>query len=382
MLKTTPKQANEMISWIKSQFREIDIQYFFDVWDKYWETVYDTNVVIFDMGIPDIFVRTLWEAPYYLFGAIYESDKKTQEIFPQISDPIVKATFSMLSHEIDSKEEKYVIAPVHNISARKALAYIDELGYSTISLQQDGFSYKNNKQFIDEQERFLLQLQTSAKKIITIKNLRPYIKQSTQASKIFKRLNDSDLPTLISTFIRQTYYMVSDIKKWNHEANLFLERIKNNIPSAKKVGLYGSPIYYPNSKIPIILHELGISHYKNLCSVPTPCDYSLIQENNWPQEKNFWKALHGIHYEWIQNTLGHLSNPSEQEIISSKGVVFHLLKGQLLYAYQAEQIEKICIENGVPFVCVETDYVGADAEQIRIRLEAFSELIGQSVPTE
>ena len=49
-----------------------------------------------------------------------------------------------------------------------------------------------------------------------------------------------------------------------------------------------------------------------------------------------------------------------------------------MYAYEAERIEKAAIRAGIPFVCIETDYTNADTEQIRIRLEAFSELLMQT----
>lgn len=58
-----------------------------------------------------------------------------------------------------------------------------------------------------------------------------------------------------------------------------------------------------------------------------------------------------------------------------QGVIYHVLKGQLNYAYEAERLEKAAIKKGIPFVCIETDYTNADVEQIRIRLEAFSELL-------
>ena len=56
-------------------------------------------------------------------------------------------------------------------------------------------------------------------------------------------------------------------------------------------------------------------------------------------------------------------------------VLFHLLKGQLPAAYYANKVEKSCIDEDIPFICVETDYTKADKEQVKIRIEAFTELL-------
>lgn len=138
--------------------------------------------------------------------------------------------------------------------------------------------------------------------------------------------------------------------------------------------LIGSPIYFPNIKLPKILSDLGMTHYENRCSVRMPPDYSSVCQGNM-SVSSMLKRIQEIHYEIVK------SDPAMQIIDNGgsleryQGVIYHVLKGQLNYAYEAERLEKAAIKKGIPFVCIETDYTNADVEQIRIRLEAFSELL-------
>jgi len=109
-----------------------------------------------------------------------------------------------------------------------------------------------------------------------------------------------------------------------------------------------------------------------------PCIYDDLLNSKDMHINSLYSKLHEIHYWAVNQDISHSLTVNADEIKHSSGVIYHLLKGQLSYAYEAEQIEKICIDNGIPFVLIETDYTDADTEQIRIRLEAFTELIMQS----
>ena len=60
---------------------------------------------------------------------------------------------------------------------------------------------------------------------------------------------------------------------------------------------------------------------------------------------------------------------------SIQGVVYHVLRGCLVYDYEYAVLEEEMGKIGVPIIRVETDYNEEDVEQLRIRIEAFLELI-------
>jgi len=61
-----------------------------------------------------------------------------------------------------------------------------------------------------------------------------------------------------------------------------------------------------------------------------------------------------------------------------EGVVYHVLKGQIEYDFELENYEKQFSAYGVPVFRLETDYQYQDVEQLRIRLEAFSEMLAHN----
>ena len=59
------------------------------------------------------------------------------------------------------------------------------------------------------------------------------------------------------------------------------------------------------------------------------------------------------------------------------GIVCHILKGQIEYDFELPRIEKAAEELDIPVFRLETDYQYQDLEQLRIRMEAFGEMLTQ-----
>ena len=59
------------------------------------------------------------------------------------------------------------------------------------------------------------------------------------------------------------------------------------------------------------------------------------------------------------------------------GVIFHILKGQIEYDFELSRLEPLFDRMDIPVFRLETDYQYQDVEQLRIRLEAFAEMLGQ-----
>ena len=57
------------------------------------------------------------------------------------------------------------------------------------------------------------------------------------------------------------------------------------------------------------------------------------------------------------------------------GIIYHVLRGCLVYDYEYLAVEKYFTEKGIPVIRVESDYNEEDVEQLRIRIEAFIEMI-------
>ncbi len=58
-----------------------------------------------------------------------------------------------------------------------------------------------------------------------------------------------------------------------------------------------------------------------------------------------------------------------------QGIVYHVLRGCLVYDYEYQMMEDEFGKLDIPIIRVESDYNEEDVEQLRIRIEAFIELI-------
>ena len=55
-----------------------------------------------------------------------------------------------------------------------------------------------------------------------------------------------------------------------------------------------------------------------------------------------------------------------------------MLKGQIEYDFELERFETLLSKYSIPVFRLETDYQYQDVEQLRIRMEAFSEMLVQN----
>jgi benzoyl-CoA reductase/2-hydroxyglutaryl-CoA dehydratase subunit BcrC/BadD/HgdB len=58
-----------------------------------------------------------------------------------------------------------------------------------------------------------------------------------------------------------------------------------------------------------------------------------------------------------------------------EGVIYHVLKGCHPFDIEMKTIESALQDRGIPMLKVETDYAPQDIEQLRTRIEAFTETL-------
>ena len=385
MDKKYKEQILESMDAVREKAPDIPLDYFFDIWEKFWFGEQKTempSIAVLGTGIPELYIRAAGAKPQFLFGGNYFTNQYAEQVFPQISDPVLKSAGSIIfSGQLACiKDITAMVVPVSNADTRKVLPYFRELGYPVITVEEEPFlNSKVTPKFQSSQMDFVVELQKLTHRPITAKSINAAAKQITNAHNAFKLLKTMKLPQIAKDFIKQTYYLAPDIQQWADRVNrLTAEKLKPMTESRPRLLLIGSPIYFPNVKVPFVLHNVGIRDYENHCGVPNPEDYTeLIKHNHLPLNSMFRK-LHEIHYKSAQNDIANVLYTDTSFLQNADGVIYHLLKGQLMYAYEANQIEKAAIKAGIPFVCIETDYTNTDKEQIQIRLEAFSELLMQS----
>lgn len=169
------------------------------------------------------------------------------------------------------------------------------------------------------------------------------------------------------------------------QLNLELEeRNKNDFLLTRKkqprILVTGSPIAFPNMKLPLLIEEMG-----GLMAADETCmGDRFLYDPLAVCDQSFDGYMRAMATRSIRPCTCPTFQDSSTRLYRLKqmiqdyrieGVVYHVLRGCLVYDFEYQLIEDEMGQLGIPIIRVETDYNEEDIEQLRIRIEAFIELI-------
>nr|WP_321467475.1 2-hydroxyacyl-CoA dehydratase family protein [uncultured Desulfobulbus sp.] len=144
----------------------------------------------------------------------------------------------------------------------------------------------------------------------------------------------------------------------------------------------GSPVIFPNFKLPNLIEELGAVVVADESCVG---DRTLYDPVGHP-ERNLHAQLISLAARYLMPCICPSFAPNEDRLVTLRrmiathrvdGVVYHVLKGCVVYDFEVGRVERALKECNVPVVRIETDYSPEDVEQLRTRIEAFVEMLMQ-----
>ena len=162
------------------------------------------------------------------------------------------------------------------------------------------------------------------------------------------------------------------------------ERVRQNYRITGKklprILLTGSPVVFPNIKLPLLIEETGGA---------LAADETCMGERFLYDPLAVWdRSFDGYMRAMATRSIRPCTCPTfwdsstrlyrlKQMIRDNRvdGIVYHVLRGCLVYDFEYPLIEEEMGKLGIPIIRVETDYNEEDIEQLRIRIEAFVELI-------
>lgn len=147
-----------------------------------------------------------------------------------------------------------------------------------------------------------------------------------------------------------------------------------------RILLTGSPIVFPNVKIPLLIEEMG--------GIVAGDETCMGERGMWDPAVIVDDCFDGMMRALANRALRPCPCPTfadnTQRIYRLKqlikdnqiqGVIYHVLRGCLVYDYEYKKIEEELGALDIPVIRLESDYNEEDVEQLRIRIEAFIELI-------
>jgi benzoyl-CoA reductase/2-hydroxyglutaryl-CoA dehydratase subunit BcrC/BadD/HgdB len=183
-----------------------------------------------------------------------------------------------------------------------------------------------------------------------------------------------------------TYY--DDIARWTENVHNLIAELKKmktegtsvTADDAPRIMLAGSPIIWPNWKIPDIIEESGaLIVADELCSAtraltnPVVVDeYTVKGMMDSVAERYLYPCTCPCFSPNIERDDTLINRIKDYRV---DGVIFHVLKGCHLNALDATRIKRILEDADIPMFTIESEYVMGDYQQIKLRLEAFMEMV-------
>ena len=358
-------------------------------------TAQDTRhpkVVILGSGFPEELVYAFGVTPYWVLGGSLQTGAWAGELAPRDADPVSRSILGFLLGMDEAARDALILLPIVSDSTRK-LAYLLRragLKVHTIDIPpvKDEFAPAKYERQL---ELCVEALSAHTRKRLTLQALRSAAVSVALARQEMSRLIqlDQEKPSLLPASWRMlalnSYYFTDDIHHWTRmlaqlNNRVIISRIYQRHQYHGNVLLAGSPVYFPNYKIPFLLEDVGlhIAAHIDYTAQKTRTALSVKDASNITLSSFARRFYHEdcsgayANNETLQATISQALDDRDIE-----GVVYCVLKGQIEYDFELERLEALCGQRDIPVFRLETDYNQQDVEQLRIRMEAFSEMLRQ-----
>ena len=188
----------------------------------------------------------------------------------------------------------------------------------------------------------------------------------------------------------QCLYFADDIDEWGARIAALreeLEQLCRRYAFPKKdrprVMILGSPVVFPNLKVPQLITSAGMELSAVADSLSLEASVAVPKTGAFVSADALLQQIAQTHLKMIASG-ARVSNEGLYSYfrhlvrqLHPDGIVCHILKGQIEYDFELPRIEKAAEELDIPVFRLETDYQYQDMEQLRIRMEAFSEMLTQ-----
>lgn len=343
----------------------------------------NSDIVVIGSNIPEELVLVSGKMPYWILGGSRVSSIWADDIVPRDTDPVSRSSLGYILTGF--VKNSLILIPLISDSTRK-LAYI--LKSKGLKIHTFHFPPVKDAQSLLEWRRQYELCQDA----VALHLKRPLTKRAIQKSheqifmakrqiQDFIEVSQDTLNGSVRMFILGSYYCTDNLSEWSSQLECLTSKLqkehKHRKNEKRKVLLLGSPVYFPNYKVPFLIEEAGLELFWQ-------ADYTTLSIQGFAGMESIQKKYAADVFYRNDTSSAYVKNTSLysciEKLLKEKeidGVVYHVLKGQIEYDFELERFEELFEKLDIPVFRLETDYNYQDIEQLRIRLEAFSEILSQ-----
>ncbi|MGD8400507.1 MAG: 2-hydroxyacyl-CoA dehydratase family protein [Bacillota bacterium] len=356
------------------------------------------KIAIVGLEIPEELIYGARAEPLWILGGSFGAALYADPLVPRDTDSVSKATLGYLFSEIFNYTEKAVLTviPIATDSMRK-IAYM--LSKKREVLAIDIPPVKENsesaRKWLAQMDCLRTAVEQKTKHRLSIAGLRTAVTMVNAAKMQMKRTlaysinNPEQVSGVLALFLIDTYYFANQLPEWTTHLKALNDEIASKIEQNQgsekarrpRVMVAGSPVYFPNFKIPLLLQELNV-HLSAYVHEMTRRIELLAETPEPGTSLSKWVEKIVLNHYWADCSAAFADSKTRleymrtlTETIPLNGVVYHVLKGQIEYDFELERCESYFSKRDIPLLRVETDFHQQDIEQIKVRLEAFTEMM-------
>lgn len=359
------------------------------------EKAFDSELIFgtFCVQVPEELIYAVGGQPVRLDIGIAETAELSDSHLPKLACPLVRSLTGFMNLKTPYLEYiKNVIVPTTCDWKVKLFGQIDsEYNIWTMELPHQRDTEISGNRWFSEIVRVKKWIEKISRKKIRKQNLiegiRLVQKAQTEYSKFLSFRRQGIVSGSEAILVSNAYFYLH-VKEWTRTLDWLNQEITENksydsvdiAEQRSRVLLTGSPVVFPNFKIPLLLEDAGCRIVADeLCSSERMFfDVVAVDDTT---ESGLLRAISDRYllpctcptFSSNKNRLKRLLELIHQNRIS--GVVYHVLKGCHPYDIESFDIEKSIKEKKIPFLKIETDYSNEDAGQLKTRIEAFAEML-------
>lgn len=346
--------------------------------------------------VPAELVYAAGAMPVRLCSGSYTAYSIGDDYIPRDACPLVKAVmgFGKVRALPAFDNCSLLIAPV-TCDCKKKLAGVIDTMKSTVPLHVPPLKKEDadTEVFLKELYRLIPILEKETGVQVTAGSLAEGINMVGNAQyemSEFLKYRRHDLSLMSGTQVMSVMnaYSYMPVNLWAEQMHRLNEEMKLRLSQGRFVSrknqprilVTGSPIAFPNIKVPLLIEEMGGVFAADETCMGERGLYDPVSVID-PSFDGLMRALASRYTKpctcpvFVDNSqrIYRIKQMIKEHKI--QGVIYHVLRGCLVYDYEYQLMEEAMGKLDIPIIRVESDYNEEDVEQLRIRIEAFIELI-------
>lgn len=346
------------------------------------------RIILFGTDFPaELILAVTGQVPFWVTGGSRDLQEYSDDLVPRDTDPATRAALGELIANEDWKGTALVVVPCSSDAQRKTADLLQNLGWKVVTVwipaKKDALSHKV---FLGELEHAVDVICRHVRKRYSPFSLKKAVKCFQELRQSYEEFVDTiqqkeaAVSGIVPVAVRNSFFMMEDPCEWQRNlqeltrAIFMMSAEKSTRP---RVLVVGSPIVFPNYKMLQLLYESELE----ICTC-IDCNTGFFDSKTDSKKK----GLEGLAYSYLEQDSSSafvqndfLLERLKKEVLRYQpdGIIWHVLKGQIEYDFELNYCEEYLEQADLPMIRLETDYQYQDIEQLRIRMEAFAELLAQ-----